>query len=80
MRYFSVGTDCAVPHCAPENCVDVLDNPNVGERANVYSCGKDKDQPSNVEGVLWWTTGVGCKDKEAGPGVQTWSSSVEACG
>ncbi|CAK9102274.1 unnamed protein product [Durusdinium trenchii] len=47
-----------------QNCVDVLDNPNVGERANVYSCGKDKDQPSNVEGVLWWTTGVGCKDKE----------------
>eukprot|EP00438_Fugacium_kawagutii_P036765 Skav205321 [mRNA] locus=scaffold3444:292965:297795:- [translate_table: standard] len=42
----------------------VLSDPNVGGRANVYSCGQQKDQKA-IHGV-WWEYGVGCIDKEAG--------------
>ena len=48
----------------PEDCYAVLADPNVGNRANVYSCGQQKDQKA-VHGE-WWQHGVGCVDKKAG--------------
>lgn len=45
-----------------QDCSDVLSDPNVGSRANVYSCGQQKDQKASHG--YWWEHGVGCVDKK----------------
>ena len=46
-----------------KDCLAVLADPNVGQRANVYSCGQQKDQIASHG--FWWEHGVGCVDKKA---------------
>jgi len=46
-----------------KDCIAVLADPNVGQRANVYSCGQQKDQKASHG--FWWEHGVGCIDKKA---------------
>ncbi|CAK9023897.1 unnamed protein product [Durusdinium trenchii] len=60
---------CTDPSCGyggidqpNQDCSDVLQDPNVGSRANVYSCGALKDQKATHG--LWWEHGVGCVDKK----------------
>jgi len=45
-----------------QDCIAILADPNVGQRANVYSCGQQKDQKASHG--FWWEHGVGCVDKK----------------